>query len=37
MNQVSPRIFEAAALRTALVLFEGSIPGSFTRSSITCR
>jgi hypothetical protein len=27
MNQVSPRIFEAVALRTALVLFEGTYSG----------
>jgi hypothetical protein len=27
MNQVSPRVFEAAALRTALVLFEGEYSG----------
>src|SRR5690606_30961167 len=27
MNQVSPRIFEAVALRTALVLFEGDYSG----------
>ena len=27
MNQISPRVFEAIALRTALVLFEGEYSG----------
>ena len=30
MNQVSPRVFEAIALRTVLVLFEGSYSGAVT-------
>jgi SAM-dependent methyltransferase len=30
MNQISPRIFEAAAVRTALILFEGAYSGLVT-------